>query len=141
MFVLSKGSLKGVETCNDHIQGAVNFALQFLDFGVIEGHRDRDTQNLYYEQKKTQLKWPLSTHNTYPSNAVDLLVYVRGMGYITEKTAPEKWRQYYGYLAGILRAYCDMHGLKFRWGGDWSSDDGNFNNQKFDDLVHFEISL
>lgn len=140
MFELSRSSQSKLDTCSNPVQGAVLYALCYIDVGVLDGHRDEDTQNLYYVQHKSKVKFPNSKHNAKPSDAVDLTIYVKGLGYIDEKTCPKRYRQYYGYLAGLLRAYCVMNGFKFRWGGDWDGD-SNFNDQKFDDLQHFEITM
>lgn len=135
-YSLSKSSHERLETCNFMIQDAVEYALDFIDIGVMCGHRTQEEQAKLMEQGLTQtLK---SLHLCMPSNAVDLLVYVKGVGYITEKSDPKKYRQYYGKLAGILETYCHHHGLNFRWGGDWDKDN-SFNDQTFDDLGHFEI--
>ena len=50
-----------------------------IDHSILEGHRDEETQNRYYEQrpKITNVKWPDSAHNTKPSKAVDVVPYVR----------------------------------------------------------------
>ena len=138
MFTLSLASKRNLNTCNKAIQGAVLYLLHHMDVGVIEGHRGEDRQNLLYVKKKTKLKYPNSSHNGYPSDAVDLMVFVVGIGYIDEQTCPDKWRQYYGYIAGLLHGYCELNGYDFRWGGNWDSD-ADFSDQNFDDLVHFEI--
>lgn len=137
-FQLSKLSKARLSTCNEPIISAVKYLLQFIDVGVVCGHRGRVAQNEAFANKATKVKFPDSQHNKHPSDAIDLVVYVDGMGYINEKTAPQTYRQYYGYIAGILRAYCAEHNLLFRWGGDWDRD-ANFNDQKFNDLLHFEI--
>lgn len=140
IYKLGRNSKANLKTCNIHAQGAIYYVLQFIDVGVAEGHRPKSRQNKLYEQSRTKLHWPDSEHNSMPSDAVDLVVYVKGLGYIDEKTAPEKYRQYYGYLAGLLETYCYENNLHFRWGGSWSGS-MNFNEatQTFDDLVHFEI--
>ncbi|MBE16539.1 MAG: hypothetical protein Unbinned6354contig1000_28 [Prokaryotic dsDNA virus sp.] len=135
-YKLSESSKKNLATCNLCIVDAVEYALQFVDIGVVCGHRPISVQMSLMEQGLT--KTLDSKHCRLPSHAVDLMIYVAGFGYVTEKTDPEKYRQYYGRLAGILETYCHHHGLHFRWGGDWDKDD-SFNDQSFDDLVHFEI--
>lgn len=137
-YRLSSRSMEKAATCNDKIQDVINFVLEHVDVGVIYGHRGEETQNELYNQGASQLKFPESKHNAYPSNAVDLVIYVRGVGYIDEKVS-RKYRSYYGFLAGLIYGYCSNKGYKCRWGGDWNTN-GNFEDQKFDDLMHFEIT-
>jgi peptidoglycan L-alanyl-D-glutamate endopeptidase CwlK len=42
------------------------------------------------------------------------------------------------YLAGIVKVFASDMGIKVRWGGDWDGD-GDFSDQTFNDLVHFEL--
>ncbi len=139
MNKLSRNSKAKLCTCNNDIYRAVFFALQFMDVGVADGVRGRKRQQILYNQGKSKVRYPDSKHNKTPSDAVDLVVYVEGIGYIDEVSAPNSYRQYYGYLAGILRIYCYENGLNFKWGGDWDGD-ANFDDQTFNDLMHFEIT-
>ena len=41
-------------------------------------------------------------------------------------------------FAGYVLAVADQQRLQLRWGGDWDMD-GDFLDQRFDDLVHFEL--
>lgn len=137
---LSRNSAIKLRTCNQQIYEAVHYALKFIDIGVADGGRGKKRQNLLYNKRLSNLRWPNSKHNKMPSEAVDLVVFVPEVGYIDERTAPNSYRQYYGYLAGILRAFCYEKGYYFRWGGDWDSD-ADFEDQTFNDLMHFEITL
>lgn len=42
------------------------------------------------------------------------------------------------HFAGYVKARAADVGLGLRWGGDWDSD-GDFSDQRFDDLPHFEL--
>lgn len=137
-YKLSSRSKEKAVTCNHKIQDVVNFVLEHIDVGVIHGHRGEETQNDLYNKGASKLKFPHSKHNTYPSNAIDLVIYVEGVGYIDEKTS-KKYRSYYGFLAGLIHGYCSQKGYKVVWGADWDSD-RNLEDQSFDDLMHFEIT-
>jgi peptidoglycan L-alanyl-D-glutamate endopeptidase CwlK len=103
-------------------------AIKFIDFTILEGHRGKDLQNLYYEQGKSKLKYPQSKHNKYPSLAVDIAPY------------PINWndRERFVYLAGIIKGIASSLGHNIRWGGDWNQNN-NLKDQSFFDLPHFEI--
>ncbi|EOV8094079.1 TPA: M15 family metallopeptidase [Vibrio parahaemolyticus] len=137
-YALSKSSQKQLVSCNDPINDVVNFVLDFIDVGVVYGHRGKAIQDKLFADGASKLKYPKSKHNAYPSNAVDLIVYVKGIGYIDEKTS-RKYRDYYAFLAGLIAGYCHKQGYSFRWGGDWDVD-RNLDDQTFDDLMHFEIT-
>lgn len=141
MYKLSNQSKKNLSSCNPEIKDVVHHVLKFIDVGVAEGHRGKERQNSLFQKKKTKVHWPNSKHNTLPSDAIDLVVFVKDFGYIDENSAPKKYRQYYGFLAGIINAYCFEKNYNIRWGGDWNSNaDFNEPSQNFDDLVHFEIT-
>lgn len=137
-FTLSGKSQHELDTCNERIKDAVNWVLSFVDVGVVYGYRNEQTQNFLFDNKASKLRYPDSMHNSQPSNAIDLIIYVSGIGYIDEKTSKRKYASYYAFLAGLLCAYCARKGYNFRWGGDWDNDK-NLDDQSFDDLMHFEI--
>jgi len=43
------------------------------------------------------------------------------------------------YFGGIVLGTADMLNIRVRWGGDWDQDD-DLSDQRFMDLVHFELS-
>lgn len=85
-------------------------------------------QNKYFEQGKTKVQWPDSKHNKKPSWALDAA------------PTPIDWedRERFYYFAGVVMAVAKLLKIEIRWGGDWDRD-GNFKDQSFDDLVHFEM--
>jgi peptidoglycan L-alanyl-D-glutamate endopeptidase CwlK len=54
--------------------------------------------------------------------------------------APVDWadKARFIYFAGIVKEFARRKGLKIRWGGDWQGD-GKLKDNKFSDLVHFEL--
>lgn len=127
MPVFSHQSKSQLATCNERIQEVLREAIKIFDFTVLEGHRDKEEQERMVEEGKSQLHWPESKHNTEPSRAVDVAPY------------PIDWddRERFFYLAGTVLTIAARKGYKFRWGGDWNMN-GNFEDQSFDDLPHFE---
>jgi peptidoglycan L-alanyl-D-glutamate endopeptidase CwlK len=102
--------------------------IKIFDIAVLCGHRGKEEQNKHYSDGVSKVRWPNSKHNTYPSNAIDIAPY-----YID-------WKDYkrFFFMAGIVKGIAHCKGYSVVWGGDWNSNN-NFNDQTFDDLVHFEV--
>lgn len=121
-------SKQRLSTCHPNLQMLANKAIKIYDFSVLAGHRDKETQNKYYEEGKSKLKWPNSKHNLSPSHAIDVAPY------------PIDWQdhQRFYYLAGVFMGLAYEAGIDLRWGGDWDRDT-EFDDQTFNDLPHFEL--
>lgn len=116
------------EELDTRLQLILNEAIKIYDFTILEGRRDMLTQNKLYQEGKSKLRYPESKHNSDPSKAVDIAPY------------PIRWDDLprFYYLAGIIKAIAHTRGIAIRWGGDWDSD-GDFRDNRFNDLVHFEL--
>jgi len=120
--------MRNLQECHMDLQVVCQQAIKFYDFSVIEGYRGELTQERYYRNGTSQLRYPNSKHNQHPSLAVDL--------------AP--WPTLYSdkdqmfLLAGIFLSTANSMGVKIRWGGDWDGD-WEMTDQKFVDLHHFEL--
>jgi peptidoglycan L-alanyl-D-glutamate endopeptidase CwlK len=101
------------------------------DISLIEGFRDKKTQNAYYLDRVSKVMWPNSKHNKKPSRAVDFQPYP--MPHKTEVL----WASL-AYVAGRAIQIGVEEGVSIRWGGDWDGD-GCLNDEKFHDLFHLEI--
>ena len=130
MNKFSKKSNDRLITCDHDLQELFHHVLAVQDCSILAGHRTKEEQNKLFHEvpKKTQLKYPNSKHNIFPSRAVDVAPY------------PIDWedRERFYYFAGIVKGVAHGLGIDIRWGGDWDSD-GDFKDQTFDDLVHFEL--
>lgn len=102
------------------------------DCAIIEGHRARRRQNQLFRDKKSKVKWPNSKHNRMPSMAVDVAPWMDGEGIPWEDN-----RRFYGFAQNVLDTAARL-GIKIRFGGDWDMD-GDYNDQEFKDLCHFEL--
>lgn len=49
----------------------------------------------------------------------------------------QDWDSFY-LFAGFVKGIAASKGIQVRWGGDWDSD-WQTDDQKFNDLVHFEL--
>ena len=119
----------------------VHPVLQDLCFRIVTSHHDctviYGTRTITEQQKLVQAglsKTMNSKHLIQPdgfSHAVDLAPY------------PVDWdneKRFY-WFAGMMRAVSREtfpKGWRLRWGGNWDSDE-DLDDQKFMDLVHFEL--
>jgi peptidoglycan LD-endopeptidase CwlK len=124
----SDRSISNLATCDRRLQRLFQRVVQDFDCTVLEGHRDKDRQNQVLEEGKSQVRWPDGKHNTMPSLAVDVTPY------------PIVWddRERQTLFAGFVLATAKAMGIDLRWGGDWDNDT-EVRDNRFDDLIHFEI--
>lgn len=130
----SRISKQRLSTCDRRLQRMLNKIIRYYDCKVLEGHRGKVKQNAAFAKGASKLRWPLSKHNTNPSKAVDVSPY----------PIPHKWgedwkdRVKFYELKAIIFYEAERMGFKIRYGGDWDMD-GDYKDQTFDDLTHFEI--
>ena len=123
----SKKSLDNLATCVPLLQLIAKEAIVCVDFSVVWGHRPKDKQNILVGEGYSDLKWPLSKHNRWPSKAFDIVPW------------PINWddRERFFFLAGMMLTIARSKGVGLRWGGAWN---GQFNTkEQRDDLAHFEL--
>jgi peptidoglycan L-alanyl-D-glutamate endopeptidase CwlK len=126
----SYNSLIKLEQLDHRLRIVTEKVRDLRDITIITGHRGKEEQNKMVELGRSQVYWPNSKHNTFPSLAVDIQPYP-----YVEKTL----REDLSYIAGLFIAFGRSEGLVLRWGGDWNKD-GQTSDNKFDDLFHIEIS-
>ncbi len=116
-------------TCDQRLRQLFNRVVRDFDCTIIEGHRNEERQNRMVDEGKSQIRWPNGNHNTKPSRAVDVAPF------------PINWgdRERMSYFAGYVMATARAMGVNLRWGGDWNQDT-EVKDNKFDDLVHFELT-
>ena len=124
----SQTSRERLDTCDPRLRRIFDEVVRNFDCSILEGHRERDRQNLMVKEGKSQVRWPQSKHNSVPSKAVDAAPY------------PIVWadRERFSLFAGYVLGIAASHGVKLRWGGDWSMD-WQVSDNNFDDLPHFEL--
>jgi len=112
------------------LQGMVDALLTYMDVSLTTGHRTEKAQNALYP-KYTQVRWPDSKHNRFPSVAVDLQPY-------PYPDNENDLRAALGYMAGLCYIIAEAQGFQIRWGGDWNRN-GSVTDNGFDDLFHIEV--
>ena len=121
-------SKKRLETCGEELQTLFKEVVKHFDCSVLVGYRGRNEQNTAFNSGHSKVKWPNGKHNKRPSFAVDVAPY------------PIDWddRERFIYFGGFVKGCAFRMGIPLRWGGDWDSDN-QLTDNKFDDLVHFEL--
>jgi peptidoglycan L-alanyl-D-glutamate endopeptidase CwlK len=116
----SKSSKSRLDTCHPSLRDLFTAVLKRRDITIACGYRGPVEQDKAYADGKSQLKWPQSKHNQYPSRAVDVVPY------------PELWSSEEALqdLSVIIKEEAVRLGINVTWGGDWHS---------FKDLPHWEL--
>lgn len=128
MPTLSTVSAARLSTCDPRLKALFEEVCAIIDCSILEGHRDREAQDAAFAAGRTKLKWPHGKHNRFPSWAVDAA------------PNPIDWqdRERFTLFAGFVLGMARARGLSLRWGGDWNGD-FKVSDNRFDDLVHFEL--
>ena len=125
----SKRSLASFNTVHPKLQKILIEAIKRTDFCILEGHRDKETQDMYFKNGRSKLKWPNGEHNKMPSRAVDVCPFPIDF---TNRDA-------FIALASVMKEEAERLGIKIRWGGDWDND-GDWKDERFSDMPHFELA-
>jgi len=131
------------------------YVVSNFDITILTGHRNEADQNAAHESGASSKQWPNSKHNSMPSMAVDAAPYPipENWGDLEGQTLHARdldWKErvkFYEMVAVFRFAWtemCDRYPLladqyEIRFGADWDGD-GDYRDQKFDDLVHIEIA-
>lgn len=128
MYRFGTRSMKNLSECHPDLQRIMHEVIKIVDCAVIDGHRDKETQDKLYHAGQSKLKYPDSKHNKDPSKAVDVVPY------------PIDWNdsERFYFLAGVIRGVASQMNIKIRQGVDWDGD-GSFKDQTFHDLPHTEL--
>ena len=138
----SKAKLK---TCHNLLIIIFNKVIEKYDNTIDAGTRSDSDQNKLFKEGKTKVKGGKSLHNYFPSLAVDAYPYPLpdSWGEINIKNHKSllfqiKERAKFYHFGGYVKGVADSLGIPLRCGCDWDNDN-QFNDQSFDDLVHFEL--
>ena len=121
-------------TCDPRLRVLLSVVADGFDCTIVQGRRDKATQDKYFAEGKSKLQWPKSKHNVLEpemlSKAVDTTPYING------KMVWDASQCY--FFAGYVLGTADRLGINIRWGGDWDMD-RDLSDNTFNDLVHFEL--
>jgi hypothetical protein len=124
-------------TCDDRLQAICNELIKIADFIVLCGHRDKKEQEEAFENGNTRVHFPNSRHNSYPSEAVDLVPYWQDephvrwgskLEYEKYKSINESFEDFYTYEKAVIdsfdslaKKFLDVASslkIKIEWGGN-----------------------
>lgn len=145
MPVFGKDSLFQFRTLHPRLQSLLSKVVARYDCKITEGHRGEEAQNRAFREGKSKLRFPNGNHNAYPSRAADVYPFPVALGGpLVDKDgkiiqanlqALLRFHHFAGYVQGVA-AEAE---IEIRWGGDWDSD-FDFTDERFRDLVHFELT-
>jgi len=132
----SQSSLDQLATCHPKLQELFNEVIKYIECRVLEGHRGQVAQDKAFAEGHSKLKWPNGNHNKTPSVAVD--VVPSSAGDLDKFKLDWKDIKKFYYFAGLVLGVASQMKITIRYGGDWDVDN-DLNDNKFADLVHFEL--
>lgn len=135
MPTYSKQSIDKLSQVDHRLISIFSRIIKYYDHTILTGHRTQAEQNAHYDANRSKVRWPNSKHNSLPSKAIDAAPYP-----IPDKWGEAHWKdkvRFYEFAA-IVRYEAIREGINLRWGGDWDGD-GDYKDNNFDDLVHFEL--
>ena len=127
-FKFGKSSIRRFQTLHPDLQKLLMEAINYVDFSIVCGYRGRADQERAFLENKTEVHFPHSKHNSYPSKAVDVAPW------------PIEWQDHEGFtlLAGILYGIARCRRINIRLGVDWDGD-GYVEEHNFKDRPHIEL--
>ena len=145
MAQFSVTSTKRLNSCDPRLVALFQEVVRTYDCTVLCGHRGQAEQDDAFRRGASKKKWPTGEHNALPSRAADVAPYDArapggvnwGVDPVTGKPSREAIARFY-FFAGFVKARALALGIKIRFGGDWD-DDTFFDDQTFNDLVHYEL--
>ncbi len=129
----SRRSQTRLDSCDPRLRKVFAKVIEHFDCTVLCGHRGPEAQEKAFQEKRSKARWGQSPHNSKPSLAADVAPY-------NWREMPVDWedRDRFHYFSGFVMGVAADMGVTLRWGGDWDRDT-RVDDNKFDDLVHFEI--
>jgi len=149
MYLYSVKSQTRLNTCCADLIRLFNIVIRNYDCSILCGRRGKEEQEEAYAEKRSKVKYPRSAHNRFPSRGVDVAPHPipKNWGRISWKLIPKKHRRQiqkeikelhkFYHFNGYVKGVADCNDISIRQGHDWNGDN-EFNDQKFDDLVHIE---
>lgn len=132
MPIFSNISKRQLATCDKRLQRLLNEAIKYVDFRVVEGHRNKAGQDKAFAQGASKVRWPYGNHNKKPSRAADLAPWP--IDWSNDVRAVAR----FAFMMGVIYKISVDMGIKIRLGMDWDGD-GDTRDQTFMDWGHIEL--
>lgn len=132
MPIFGAASQKQRATLHPRLQMVLDDAIQYIDFSIIEGHRNQADQEADFKKGLTKLHYPNGRHNSTPSKAADCAPY------------PIDWKEgelphlRFAFMMGVIWQSAKRLGVKIRFGMDWNRN-LDPRDESFLDLPHVEL--
>ena len=134
MFKYSNKSEKELSTTHFLIQKIFDEAIKYVDITILEGHRDEEKQNEYFNKGVSKVKFPNSKHNSNPSMAVDATPHRINFKDLIRLS------HFTGFMLGISKPLLENTGCRLISGIDWDAD-FNIKEHGFLDYPHFQLEI
>lgn len=133
MAYFSKSSEERIATLHPDLQRVLRKAINVVDFSVIDGLRNEESQKKAVANKRSKVNFPNSRHNrskrddgTYDykvADAVDVAPYPIQWPNINKQTAREYVRRMgrFYLLAGVIKACAIIEQVELKWGGEFKN--------------------
>lgn len=120
-YPYGKKSLEVRSTLHPDLQKVVDETAEKVNCTLLCGHRNKKDQDDAFTRGASKLKWPNSRHNTWPSEAVDIVPY------------PLDWKNIKAFkeLAVKIKEAAKKVNVEVEWGGDWKN---------FRDYPHWQLT-
>ena len=125
MYRWGKKSKSMIETCDERLQKMADMMLARSEFDltITCGHRNEKDQNWAFVNGKSKARFGQSKHNTYPSQAIDIVPYPIPKNWDPNDRRWQEMALNAMWCAGKL-------GFEITWGGSFKS---------LSDKPHFEL--
>jgi len=141
----STAGLQKLLTCDPRLVTLFQDVVLHYDCVILCGHRGQIEQDAAFNAGNSKKRWPTGEHNALPSRAVDVAPFDPrsaggvnwGVDPVTGKPSRAALARFY-HFAGFVKGRAAVLGIRIRFGGDWDGDTF-FDDQTFNDLVHFEV--
>lgn len=132
-WAYSQRSIDRLTSCHPDLQLLMVEALADpecpCDISIIEGHRTKERQDMLKDQGKSQLSWPHSRHNSYPSLAVDIAPYIGGISWV-EEDHQRLAEHILAVWSRLVQEEKTSGNYTLSWGGHWRT---------FVDMPHYQL--
>lgn len=132
MPVFSAASQKQLRTLDTRLQAVLTEAIQYFDFTIVEGYRNKEKQEEAFRNGATKLHYPYGNHNKFPSRAADCMPYPVDWSEKREAIAR------IAFMHGVIHACGKRQGVKLRFGFDWNRN-LDPRDETFLDYPHVEL--
>ena len=151
MPAFSPASSRKLNTCHPDLIRIFEEVVWMRDCCIVEGYRNKATQDEYYRLEKSQVQYPNSNHNKRGpegmprSMAADVMEYFPAKPHLHWSDL-DGMENFANYVIGVTNSLLVSGDIthRIRWGADWDGDGVRVDkdsDESFFDGPHFELYL